>query len=44
MEILNLIFIPAEEQYCLKRYGNDYKEYMKRTPRWLGLSKAEKSD
>jgi protein-S-isoprenylcysteine O-methyltransferase Ste14 len=44
MEILNLIFIPAEEQYCLKRYGNDYKEYMKRTPRWIGLSKSEKSD
>jgi len=42
--IFHLIFAPAEEQYCLKRYGKDYEEYMKRTPRWIGIPKLEKSD
>ena len=27
----------VEERYCLKKYGDDYKEYMNRTPRWIGL-------
>jgi protein-S-isoprenylcysteine O-methyltransferase Ste14 len=35
-----LLAIPAEEQYCLKRYGKDYQEYMKRTPRWIGIPKS----
>jgi len=29
----------AEERYCIERYGNEYKEYMKRTPRWIGIHK-----
>ena len=40
MGIFHLIFAPAEEQYCLKRYGKDYEEYMKRTPRWIGIPKS----
>ncbi|TKY92554.1 MAG: isoprenylcysteine carboxylmethyltransferase family protein [Candidatus Methanomarinus sp.] len=44
MGIFHLIFAPAEEQYCLKRYGKDYEEYMKRTPRWIGIPKSEESD
>ena len=36
-----VIVVPAEEQYCLKRYGKDYKDYMDRTPRWIGMSKSE---
>jgi protein-S-isoprenylcysteine O-methyltransferase Ste14 len=31
---------PAEERFCLEKYGNAYREYMKRTPRWLGLPKS----
>ena len=34
------IVAPAEEQYCLNRYGKDYLEYMKRTPRWIGIPKS----
>ncbi|MFC1952061.1 methyltransferase family protein [Chloroflexota bacterium] len=30
----------VEESYCLKRYGNDYREYMNRTPRWIGIPKS----
>lgn len=44
MGIFHLICAPAEEQYCLKRYGKDYEEYMNRTPRWIGIPKSEKSD
>jgi protein-S-isoprenylcysteine O-methyltransferase Ste14 len=28
-----------EERYCLKKYS-DYREYMNRVPRWLGLPKT----
>jgi protein-S-isoprenylcysteine O-methyltransferase Ste14 len=26
-----------EERYCLNRYGSAYKEYISRSPRWIGL-------
>ena len=26
-----------EERYCLDRYGNAYREYINRTPRWIGI-------
>lgn len=32
---------PAEEQYCLKKYGKEYEDYMKRTPRYIGFPKSE---
>jgi len=28
-----------EERYCLKRYGKAYREYLKKTPRWIGIPK-----
>ncbi len=28
-----------EERFCLRRYGNAYQDYMKRTPRWIGVRK-----
>ncbi|MCJ7571595.1 MAG: isoprenylcysteine carboxylmethyltransferase family protein [Candidatus Thermoplasmatota archaeon] len=37
-----LIVAPAEERYCLQTYGKEYKEYMERTPRYIGLSKSKK--
>ena len=35
-----LIWLDAEERHCLKFYGEAYREYMNRTPRWIGLPKA----
>ena len=29
-----------EERYCLQKYGDAYREYMNRTPRWIGLPKS----
>ncbi|MGQ9538068.1 MAG: methyltransferase family protein [Candidatus Bathycorpusculaceae bacterium] len=34
--------LSAEERYCLYRYGDDYRKYMNRTPRWIGIPKSEK--
>jgi protein-S-isoprenylcysteine O-methyltransferase Ste14 len=42
MQSFHMIYAPAEEQYCLKRYGKDYQEYMKITPRWIGIPKTKK--
>jgi len=28
-----------EELYCLQKYGYAYREYMNRTPRWIGILK-----
>lgn len=30
----------VEERYCLEKYGDAYRQYMNRTPRWLGLPRA----
>ena len=29
-----------EERYCLEKYGDAYREYMNRTPRWIGIPKS----
>lgn len=34
-----LIAASNEERYCLKIYGEEYQEYLERTPRWIGLPK-----
>ena len=34
------IVVPAEERLCLERYGNAYRKYMDRTPRWIGIPKS----
>jgi len=38
------LYIPVlaipEERLCLDRFGDAYHEYMKRTPRWIGLPKS----
>ena len=31
------IEVSVEERYCLKKYGEVYRKYIDRTPRWLGL-------
>jgi protein-S-isoprenylcysteine O-methyltransferase Ste14 len=39
--ILPLLFVEVEERYCLEKYGDAYREYMNRTPRWIGRPKSE---
>jgi protein-S-isoprenylcysteine O-methyltransferase Ste14 len=31
----------VEERYCLERYNKDYRDYMNKTPRWIGIPKSE---
>ena len=42
--ILQNILIDAEERWCLEKYGDAYREYMNRTPKWIGIPKSEKRD
>lgn len=30
----------AEERQCLRIYGDEYREYLNRTPRWIGIPKS----
>ena len=34
----------AEERFCLEKYGDAYREYMNRVPRWIGFPKSKKND
>jgi protein-S-isoprenylcysteine O-methyltransferase Ste14 len=36
--------VKIEEAQCLGHYGVAYREYMDRTPRWLGIPKSKKTD
>jgi protein-S-isoprenylcysteine O-methyltransferase Ste14 len=38
------IVVPFEERSLIGSYGDSYREYMSRTPRWIGIPKAEKED
>ena len=33
------VFVNVEERSCLDKYGDAYREYMDRTPRWIGIPK-----
>ena len=35
--ILSFAGAIPEEQSCLEKYGDAYREYMNRTPRWIGM-------
>ena len=37
-------FVKIEEAQCLGHYGDVYREYMNRTPRWIGIPKSEKKE
>ena len=39
--ILMHISIGAEERFLLDKYGNTYREYMNRTPRWIGIPESK---
>ena len=32
----------SEERWCFETYGDAYREYMNRTPKWIGIPKSEK--
>lgn len=34
--VLWCLVVPAEERFLVERYGQSYREYMRRTPRWIG--------
>jgi protein-S-isoprenylcysteine O-methyltransferase Ste14 len=36
------IAVPAEERFLLEKYGDAYRQYMERTPRWVGIPKPGK--
>jgi len=38
--VLWQIAVPAEERSLLKKYGDSYREYMSKTPRWMGIPKS----
>ena len=36
-----ILAMPAEEQYCLQRFGQQYQTYLNNTPRFFGLPKKQ---
>jgi len=38
--IMWYIVVPSEERFLLKKYGDAYREYMNKTPRWIGIPKS----
>jgi len=41
--VLIAALVRTEESYCLERYGKGFREYMERTPRWIGMPKSGKN-
>lgn len=39
--ILTVFITPIEERYCLEKYGDAYREYIDKTPRWIGIPKSQ---
>jgi protein-S-isoprenylcysteine O-methyltransferase Ste14 len=40
--ILSHIVVVYEERFCLQKYGDSYKVYLSRIPRWIGIPKSNK--
>ena len=34
----------SEERWCLEKYGDAYREYLNRTPRWIGIPKLKETE
>jgi len=34
------IAVPAEERFLIEMYGESYRNYMEKTPRWIGIPKS----
>jgi len=39
---LTHMHVISEEHFCLQKYGDAYREYINRTPRWVGIPKEGK--
>lgn len=37
--LVNIGDANSEERYCIEKYGDIYKDYLNRTPRWIGMPK-----
>ncbi|MFQ6127242.1 MAG: methyltransferase family protein [Candidatus Heimdallarchaeota archaeon] len=42
--VLDDILVAPEERWCLEKYGDSYREYMNRTPKWIGIPKSERKE
>jgi len=40
--VVPLLWLGVEENHLLKIYGDAYRDYTSRTPRWIGIPKAGK--
>ncbi len=38
--MLSFIYAITEERHCLEKYGYPYREYARKTPRWIGIPKS----
>ena len=38
--VLFHIVLPSEEHFLLEKYGDPYREYINKTPRWIGFPKS----
>jgi protein-S-isoprenylcysteine O-methyltransferase Ste14 len=41
---LNNFLVVSEERFCLENFGDAYREYLNRTPRWIGIPKSKKKE
>ena len=39
--VVSFVFARVEEQSCLEKYGDSYREYMNRTPRYLRIPRLQ---
>ena len=42
--LLGYYVMAVEEPFLTEKYGDTYKEFLERTPRWIGLPKSEKKE
>jgi protein-S-isoprenylcysteine O-methyltransferase Ste14 len=40
LTVITHLMILVEERPCLNKFGEAYREYMNRTPRWIGITKS----
>jgi len=42
--IIAHFMVLVEERSCLNKFGDSYREYMNKTPRWIGIPKSGKGE